>query len=527
MDIAVFALSVAFYLFAVVTAFLTQAHIFQLNSYGVGTHLKWMGKNSQSLSLNIFALLFFGMTLYCDFYVRPEDWYNIVIHLLFAVALFVMAVSNIPKKKAKTPLVFTARVKRMLVTYLLICIICAVASVLFFCGLVKELSYGILFVSFALTPIWLFLANFINAPIEAAVRRYYLNDALRILKGCPDLKIIGITGSYGKTSMKTFLTSILKQKYNVLMTPKNYNTPMGVVMTVRGYLRGYHEYFVCEMGAKKKGEIKELCDIVHPRDGIVTSIGPQHLESFKTMENIVETKMALAKNLSGGTAFLNIDNEYISENVTEGAVTYGLSEKADYRAKVIEVSSKGTSFSVTYPDGREFCFTTSLLGSHNVQNLCGAVAIADHLGVGCEEIEEGIARLKPVSHRLELCEKGNITVIDDAYNSNPAGAAAALEVLSYFDDYKILVTPGMVELGEMEDELNCQLGRQAADVCEFAILVGEKRAVPLLRGLREKGYPEENIYVAKDINDAMNKVYSLKTDRKKVVLLENDLPDNY
>jgi len=371
------------------------------------------------------------------------------------------------------------------------------------------------------------LANLINAPIEAAVRNYYLKDAKRILRDCPDLKIIGITGSYGKTSMKHFLTAILKQRYNVLMTPKNYNTPMGVTITVRGYLRGYHEIFVCEMGAKKKGEIKELCDIVHPCDGIVTSIGPQHLESFKSMENIISTKMALADEVKGGKAFLNIDNEYIAKEKREGAVTYGTVEGADYRGKVISVSKKGTEFSVTYPDGREYVFHTCLLGAHNVQNICGAVAIADSYGVAPDEIADGIASIKAIPHRLELIEKGGLTVIDDAYNSNPAGAKAALDALSYFEDYKILVTPGMVELGEKEEELNAAFGAQAAAVCDFVVLVGEKRAVPIKRGLIEAGYPEDKIFVAGSIGDAMNKVYSLTTDKKKVVLLENDLPDNY
>ena len=327
--------------------------------------------------------------------------------------------------------------------------------------------------------------------------------------------------------MKFFLTTILKEKYNVLMTPKNYNTPMGVTITVRGYLRGFHEIFVCEMGAKKKGEIKELCDIVHPHTGIVTSIGPQHLESFKSMENIISTKMALADNLNGGKAFLNIDNEYIEKEKREGAVTYGTKDGADFKGSVISVSKNGTKFAVTYPDGNTYNFETRLLGEHNVVNLCGAVAMADSFGLTPEEIGNGIGKINSVPHRLELLDKGAYTVIDDAYNSNPAGAKAALDVLSKFEDFKILVTPGMVELGEKEEELNCEFGRQAADVCDFVILVGEKRAIPLKKGLLDKNYPEEKIYVAKDIGDAMNKVNSINADKKKIVLLENDLPDNY
>ena len=513
-------------LFAAATfiAYLRDVHMFQLNSYGAGTHLKWMGKNFSSLIYNIFALLFACVSLFGDYFTAIGGRYLLGLHIVFALSFAVLLFARIRRKKAKTPLVFTARVKRLTVTF---CILLAAAVAGAYFLFDKRLSYAVLFAYYALSPLFVFLANLINAPIEAVVRNYYLSDAKKILKSCPDLKIIGITGSYGKTSMKHFLTAILKQRYNVLMTPKNYNTPMGVTITARQYLRGYHEIFVCEMGAKKKGEIKELCDIVHPRDGIVPSIGPQHLESFKSMKNIISTKMALADNINGGKAFLNIDNEYIAAEKRDGAVTYGTSPEADFFAKVVSVSKKGTTFTITYPDKKEYTFTTCLLGAHNVQNICGAVAIADSYGLTPEEIGEGISRIKAVPHRLELTEKGSVTVIDDAYNSNPAGAKAALDVLSYFEDLKILVTPGMVELGEKEEELNCEFGRQAASVCDFVVLVGTKRAVPIKKGLLEAGYSEDKIYVAANIGEAMDKVYSLSTDKKKVVLLENDLPDNY
>ncbi len=524
MEIYILIACAVLFIGASVTGFIKNVHMFQLNSYGVGTHVKWMMKNPSSMIVGIFSLLFMGIALFSDFIRNDSGKHITALHIAFCVVFAVLILASRPKKKAKTPLVFTARVKRMMVTYIILSL---VAAALAFLLPVEGLSYVILFGFYALSTVMMFLANLINAPVEAAVRNYYLSDAKKILADCPDLKIIGITGSYGKTSMKHFLTAILKQRYNVLMTPKNYNTPMGVTITVREYLRGYHEIFVCEMGAKKKGEIKELCDIVHPCDGIVTSIGPQHLESFKSMENIISTKMALADEVKGGKAYLNIDNEYIAKEKREGAVTYGTVEGADYRGKVISVSKKGTKFSVTYPDGKEYIFQTCLLGAHNVQNICGAVAIADSYGVTPEEIAEGISSIKAIPHRLELLEKGELTVIDDAYNSNPAGAKAALDALSCFEDYKILVTPGMVELGEKEEELNAAFGAQAAAVCDFVVLVGEKRAVPIKKGLLSAGYPEEKIFVAKTIGEAMDKVYSMKTDKKKVVLLENDLPDNY
>ena len=147
---------------------------------------------------------------------------------------------------------------------------------------------------FIMMPFLVLLANLINRPVERAIDRYYINDAARILRQMPELKIIGVTGSYGKTSVKYFLSALLSVRYNVLYTPGNYNTTLGVVRTVREQMKPFHEIFVCEMGARETGDIKEICDLVHPEYGIITSIGPQHLQSFHTIDNIIATKFELA-----------------------------------------------------------------------------------------------------------------------------------------------------------------------------------------------------------------------------------------
>ena len=153
--------------------------------------------------------------------------------------------------------------------------------------------------------------------------------------------------------------------------------------------------------------------------------------------------------------------------------------------------------------------------------------MAAALGVPTADIQHGIKRIQPVPHRLQLLEKGPVTVIDDAFNSNPSGCKAALDTMALFDEYKILITPGMIELGEQEEALNEAFGEQAAGVCDFVIAVGQRRADPILAGLAKAGYPAEQSYVAADLSDAMQKAYSIETTRKKVILLENDLPDNY
>ncbi|MBE6861390.1 MAG: UDP-N-acetylmuramoyl-tripeptide--D-alanyl-D-alanine ligase [Ruminococcus sp.] len=383
-----------------------------------------------------------------------------------------------------------------------------------------------------LTPILVPLSNLINKPIEKAVQNWYINDAKKLLASMPNLHKVGITGSYGKTSMKFYLSELLNSQYNTLKTPESYNTPMGVTITVRRDLKPTHEYFVCEMGARRVGEIKELCGIANPHDGIITSVGPQHLETFKSIENVVGTKFELADSISAlGKIYLNVDNELIRAKADEykNAVTYGTCEGSDYRASDITVSDKGTEFTMTAPDGSSCRYTTRLLGEHNVQNLAGAIAYSHgSAGIPLEKLILPVKRIAAVPHRLELVDKGGgLCYIDDAYNSNPSGCRAALNVLGLFDACKILVTPGMVELGEKQEELNCEFGREAAKVCDYVVLVGKIQAEPIYKGLMEAGYPEERVFIASNLNEAISHVQAYQTDKKKIVLLENDLPDNY
>ncbi len=506
-------------------AAIDSMHFFQLNSYRFDTHTKWIKENSRKyLSHASLALLMLIAQL---FSIAP---------LFKAIALIVLLLIAIPvekPKKAKKPLVYTPRVKRMLFTEaLLLLIVLALAAIPAFTGEVSHETYFLTAVSlvYALAPVLCLAANLINKPVELSVNRYYTNDAKKLLKKCPDLKIIGITGSYGKTSVKYYLTTLLKTKYNVLMTPESYNTPMGVVKTIRGYLKATDEIFVCEMGAKWVGDIKELCDIVHPHHGVITSIGPQHLESFKTLDAVKNTKFELADALDeGGMLFLNGDDENIrAHGCDRPFISYSIDGDADYVAYDVNVSSRGTSFRVKTRDGETEEFSTKLIGRHNVLNIVGAIAISHRMGIELKELRPAVRRLEGVPHRLQLSEKGGVTVIDDAYNSNPSGTKAALEALSLFDGYKILVTPGMVELGEKQDELNREFGKNAASVCDYVVLVGRKQAVPIKAGLLDGNYDESKIYVADTINEALGHVYALSSGgRKKVILLENDLPDNY
>ncbi len=522
---------------------LYYVHMLQLNSYRHERYMKWMRENDNR-SLPPSRLLAAGplaVMMMCGF---QYSTMSLAAHVVATVLCLIATYKDRPKT-AKKPLVYTPRVKRLLATLGGLAIVLLVLAFV----LPPVITWAQLSLSggtweYATVTVWrtlpavllllvlmpvLFVpfANKINAPIEKHIAKGFTDDAKRILSEMPQLTVIGITGSYGKTSTKNFLTALLSVKYNVLMTPESYNTPMGVVRTVRERLRASHEIFVCEMGAKNRGDIREICEIVHPKHGMITAIGEQHLETFKTIETIADTKFELADALpEEGMAFLNMDNEIIAARDVHGVevVGYGLLDGADYRVTDMTVDESGSRFTVQAPNGETCEYVTRLLGAHNIQNLVGCVAIAHKLGISLTDLKAPIRQMKPVAHRLQLLPNG---YIDDAYNSNPAGFRSALDVLGAMKDVRrVLVTPGMVELGERQEALNEELGAYAASCCDVAVLVGEKQAPPLQKGLLAAGFAEENIFVAMDLHQALSYVQSLPT-AKQIVLLENDLPDNF
>ncbi len=549
MNIAIFCIYAVVTLAAIVFLSLREFHMLQLNGYKTPEHSWWMKKNYKRYILPIilfigqFALLFTDPVIWMPEKHVFNDTLNtlsIYICACLTVPNIKIAVDNRPGKKFKKPFVYTARVKRMLTTFFIL--IALIFTAAFFSAdrvsiggntrFTNSLPFIIIGSALYLTPILVPLSNIINKPIEKAVQNWYINDAKKILKSMPNLHKVGITGSYGKTSMKFYLSELLNSQYDTLKTPESFNTPMGVTITVRNHLKPTHEYFVCEMGARRVGEIKELCGIANPHDGIITSVGPQHLETFKSIENVVGTKFELADSISAlGKVYLNCDNELIRAKASDykNAVTYGTSPDCDYHACDISVSDKGTEFTVTAPDGSSCRYVTRLLGEHNVQNLLGAVAYCHgSAGIPLEKLVLPVKRIEAVPHRLQLIDKGgNLTYIDDAYNSNPNGCRAALRVLGLFDACRILVTPGMVELGAKQEELNYEFGQEAAKACDYIILVGKAQTEPIYRGIIDADYPKEQVYVAGGLNEALEKAQAYQTDKKKIVLLENDLPDNY
>ncbi len=428
----------------------------------------------------------------------------------------------------KKKLVYTGRVKRMYFTHILL-----IAVIYALCYIDGFAPFGV-FLSALITafiPFWAMAVNLINAPIEHLLKYGYTKDALKILKNHSPMRIIGITGSYGKTSTKHILGRILSEKYNVTITPGGFNTPMGVVRTIRENLKPDSEIFIVEMGAKKVGDIKEICDLVHPKDGIITSIGPQHLNTFGSIENVVSTKFELADEVKKncGKVYLNLDNEMIKGKAGEyDSQGYGAYDKSG-RLFVENMSCdrNGLKFDALV-DGRRISLSSRLLGTHNVQNICAAVLMAVDLGLSDKDIAYAVRMLTPIAHRLEMKPFfGGAVLIDDAYNANPDGCMRAMEVIESFAPMKrIVVTPGLVELGEREYECNKALGKKAAECADILAFVGKERSIPLVEGAKEAGANDDRIKVFKTFNDAAEWLRTV-CDSNTAVIFENDLPDNY
>ncbi len=507
-------------------------HMFQLSSYYQSRFAKWQKKNVKirHFVLAIIAAALTVLSCLKSYGFRSNRLIPLAIAALFlAAALFEKA----PVQKKK--MVYTNRVKRQITVFaVLYSVLCLAVLVLFVVSVKTHtvapflISYLILTLLSAFPYIWVALSGALNYPIEMKIQKGYKDDAARIMSKADGLKVIGITGSYGKTSSKYMLNAVLSEKYNTLMTPESYNTIMGVVKTIRSSLSPLHEVFIVEMGAKHIGEIKEIAELVKPRYSMITTVGLQHLESFGSEENITKAKFEIVDALgSDGVAFLNYDCDKIRAHGTDKkTVTFGFSEGCDYRAKDILCTDKGTTFTLVVKGGKEIPISTKLLGKHNVINLVSAAAIGTELGVTPEQIARAAAKLTPVPHRLELKSGGAYTVIDNAFNSNPVGAAASLEVLSTFEGYKkIIVTPGFIELGEKQKEESFEFGRKIAAVCDATILVGKEITSDIASGIKAENYGGELI-VADTLSDALTKLPALACD-KTVVLFENDLPDNY
>ncbi len=499
-------------------------HMFQQNRYELGRYSEWIRENGKRLAAKNAVWICLMIVTAVMGILFPS-----LLGQSFACAALVLFLCGmiVTEKKQNyiKPLVYTGRVKRQIVVLVILYLLWAAALILW-----EHLISLSFFGAFLMPWLLMYLVGGITSPIEAAVRKSYLKDAKRILESDPDLIKIGITGSFGKTTTKNIMQAMVSEQFNSLMTPASYNTPMGITRTIREMLKPIHQVFVCEMGADHVGDITELMNFVHPTIGVVTSIGPQHLNTFGSQENITREKMQMIEMLpADGFGVLNYDNEFIRswkiQNPVE-TVTYGVkNQQAEYHAEEITYTQNGSSFLVVHGEER-IPLETKLLGELNILNILSAVAVARHLGISWNIIQRAVKQMKQVEHRLELKKINGCRFIDDAFNANPTGSAMALEVLSMMPNQRFIVTPGMIDLGEKQNEINRHFGTLMKGKADVVILVGKNQTKPIYEGLQDSGFDLEKVVVLDTEKEAFRYVWQAAKP-EDTILLENDLPDAF
>ena len=512
----------------------------QLSSYRIKGFCGWIKSSKFDYPIRFFVLTLFSALSLAAYWAAFGEYgfagyFGFLIVAGFCIAFIIITM----RQKNKTPLKFTARVKRLFAALFVLNIALAFGIVFMSRAIVVgsvAMSYTLIAGMPLIGMFTIFIAHFIMLPFERLNNRRYYRMAQKKLEAMPDLIKVGITGSYGKTTVKNILAAMLSKKYSVCHSPASYNTPMGLSKVINYELQPIHEVLIAEMGARRRGDIKELCDLVKPTVSMLTAIGLAHLDTFGSRDNIAMGKYEIIENVSeGGLKVFNAMGGAIRPLIdkTDGRKAVSGIEGTDGATCVysdLKFGVEGCEFilKASTSDGEakgKVGVKTQLLGKFipDLISMCAAVAV--ELGVSLEDIAAACTELEPVPHRLQLIKNGNTAVLDDAYNSNPDGARSAIEMLGCFEGVKIIVTPGIVEMGEDEDAINTELGRDIAKVCDYAILVGTRGAF-IANGCKEGGMAEDKIITANSLTEATDKLAAIEPTGKRAVLFENDLPDN-
>ena len=450
-------------------------------------------------------------------------------------AIAIVTWSWVPPKK---PLVFTPRARRLLGTALLLATVVAAGAGVAVSLAPPPAADVVIAVLLAATPlltmVFLVAANGLMQPVEASVRRGFVRRAHSRLDTVRPL-VIAVAGSYGKTSTKHILAHLLSPYGEVLATPKSFNTLMGVTRTVNDHLEERHGTFIVEMDAYAPGEIAAMCRLVRPRHTILTSVGPQHLERFRTVERIADALYESVAALPPEGVAVVYAGDAATAALAQRArgdghatVSYA-TESSDVLVENLRVTGSGSRFTWSWPaEGLRHDITLPLLGRHQALNVSAALAMVHRLGHPLQPALDAIAGLQPVEHRLQLVPTGNaITVIDDSYNANVVGVHNALEVLAEMEaQHRVLVTPGLVELGPVEEEENRRYGEHAARVCDHVIVVEARTGASLRDGLRRGGLDSARVHTVASLDEATAVIGRIAVPGD-AVLFANDLPDTY
>ncbi len=527
-------------------------HVYQQVGYKHNEYWEWLKKNwGQKVipgDLVIYNILLFVLVLGFN-WVNIELTSNATTIALFTWGFYwFSSIKDFRAEKIKKPLVYTSRVRRLMVPLVALVLFLPIYFTFWsYTGIIPFnwqipstydpgfLSFEVVLLVFGwlitaiLIPFFILVAGNITKPVELNIQNGFKKQARIKLASMPHLKVIAITGSYGKTSIKFMIKDLLKERYSVCFTPGSFNTPMGICKVINNDLQAHHQVLILEMGARYAGNIQELCDIAQPDVSIVSNVGLAHLETFGSQEIIAKEKGTIVDNLdAGGVCVLNADDPKVinmgKERSEISRILVGL-DTGDIRATNITYDTKGTYFDVLFENETQK-FRTKLLGAHNVQNLLLAIGVAQYFGIRRKTMVIAAQTIEPVKHRLELKQVGDLFVIDDAFNSNPIGAKNAVEILSQFKNRKrFIITPGMIELGKIEEEENYKFGQAIGEAdLDYVILVGNERTKPIRDGVENSSRKTSNIYVV-DSLFAANDIVKENAEAGDVVLYENDLPD--
>ncbi len=503
---------------------LTYLHLFQQEEYDNDRFLSWLIQSAafdRRLSGALIAIAIVQLLVP----ITLPGW--LFPALAGAACLAAAALERDPRKTAKKRLAMTARATRI---YVIALVLIAVVAVL---AAIATRQALIWLAPVQLVPLALVAVNLLLAPLEARTQRRYWDEAQARLRQI-DPMVIAVTGSYGKTSVKHILGHILETAAPTLITPGSVNTAMGIARVIRERLQPHHRYLVVEMGAYGPGSIRRLCELTPPKMGIVTAIGLAHYERFKSLETVAEAKFELAEAVAaqGGTVIAAADTlgftapRRFAEAHPGMMVTVGAEPGAAVAITDLGQDADGIALTVMW-QGTAYRLRAPLYGLHQGGNVALAFTAACTLGIAPEDVVASLKTTPQIAHRLEVKRQGNGSVlIDDAYNSNPVGFASALELLDVLrraGGRRILVTPGMVELGAAHDEEHRRIGGLAASHVDVLVAVAPHRVAPLAEAFAAiapkaeivscPGFAEAQEWMAKNLGAA------------DVVLLENDLPD--
>ena len=451
---------------------------------------------------------------------------------LFVVGAVLLALAQPdPRRSGKITLKMTWRATRVLLVAVLLASGFWVAMAVTYPAADLRAAFFASMMAFAALPAMLIVANACLMPYERSVQIRYERDARTRVAAIHPF-IVGITGSYGKSSSKAMLAHILQYKGPTLAASGSVNTLMGITRHIREELVSGHQFMVVEMGAFKTGSIRRLCALTPPSAGLITAVGDMHLERFGSTDEIVKAKSELAAAVPpGGLLVVNADSPgalRIARGATDRRVLlYGetSTESLATRIEQVAFSRHGTTFVLRTRD-RLYACVTPLHGRPIVLNLAGAFTLAAAMGVDPDVIVASMRTLKPVSNRLEVVQERGVTWIRDAYNSNQFGFRAAIEVAAALPAARrFLATPGVIELGADQFQVNRMLSKEAAAVCDTTLIVSGTNREAFVAGHRDAGR-EGALVAVSNRRDAFAWLRDTVKDGDAVIL-ENDLPDLY